>query len=187
MNAVKVMWWLKWCQFIKSGCDYMYSSKMPYIKWVWYHTKSSSEIITRVVVMTQIQWMQCQISWEWCHEYSACAVITNVVWCHKMRMWCLIECMRCYTYSGCDIIERLGVMTQIQWLLCYKYSECDIIYNAYDVAIYSGGDLVNTVGVTSSIQWMWGHRYSGYNGQNSGCNVLKTVVWCHKVRMWCLL
>ena len=126
MNAVKVMWWLKWCQFIKSGCDYMYSSKTPYIKWVWYHTKSSSEIITRVVVMTQIQWMQCQISWEWCQEYRACAVINNVVWCHTMWMWCLIGHIWCYTYSGCDIIHTKGVILSKGWVWWHRYSGCHV-------------------------------------------------------------
>ena len=68
--------------------------------------------------------------------YSLYDVIQIGVWCH--------------TYKGCDNIERVGVMTQIQWLWRYKYSKCDVIYNVYDVVIHNGWDLINTFGVISS-------------------------------------
>ena len=106
---------------------------------------------------------------------------------HRSYRMLHIQWVSCHTYKGCDIIESVGVMTQIQWWLCYKYSECDVANNAYDVAIYSGWDPIKTVGVTSSIQWRWWHRYSGFDVNYSGCDVLKTVAWCHKVRMWCLV
>ena len=159
---------------------------MAYIKWVWCHIYSWSEIINSMFVMTQIQWMQCQIEWEWYHEYSACDAINNVVWCHKMWMWCLIECIWCYTYSGCDVLHTKGVISSKVWVWGHTYIGCDVVYKGYDV-IYSGWDLIDTVGEISSIQWMWLQKYSGYNLKYSGCDVIKTVVWCHKVRMWCLV
>ena len=40
-----------------------------------------------------------------------------------------VQWVCCHTYKGCDIIERVGVMTQIQWM--------SVIYTGYDVVNYS--------------------------------------------------
>ena len=68
-----------------------------------------------------------------------------------------------------------------------SYLGCHVVYNGYDVVNYSGCDLRITVGVISSIQWMWWHRYSGHDVKYSECDDINTVVWGHKVRMWCLV
>ena len=131
--------------------------------------------------------------WLWWHRYSGCNVrysgsdvINNVVWCHKMWMWCLTECIWCYTYSGCDVLHTKDVISSKVWVWWHTYIGCDVVYNGYDV-IYSRWDLPDTLGDISSIQWMWLQWYSGYDVKYSGCDVIKTVVWCHKVRMWCLV
>ena len=145
--------------------------KMSYIKCVWCHRYSWSEIITRVVVMTQLQWMQCQIYWEWFHEYSACDVINNVVWYHKMRMWWLMSCIWCYTYSVCDVIHTKGVISLKEWVWWHRSIGCHVVYNGDDVVMYSGWDLINTVSVISWKQWMWWHRYSSYEVRYSGFDI----------------
>ena len=101
-----------------------------------------------------------------------------------MWMWCLVECIWSYTYSGCDVLHTKGVISAKVWMWWHTYIGCDVVYNGYDV-IYSGGDLLDTLGDISSIQWMWLQRYSVYDLKYSGCDVIKMVVWCHKVRMWC--
>ena len=135
--------------------------RMSYIKWVWYHTKNWSEIITRVVVMTQIQWIQCQISGEWCHEYSACADISNVLWCHKMWMWWLIECIWCYMYSGCDAIHTKGVISSKVWVWWHRYSSCYLtkivnvmLFTMHMMSPYIADEI-------SWIHLVWHHQYSG--------------------------
>ena len=161
--------------------------KIAYIKGVWCYTYSWSETNIRVVVMTQIWWMPFQILWEWCHEYSACDVLNNVVWCHKVRTWCSIQCIWYYTQSGYDVLHTKGVISLKVLVWWHTFSGCDVIYNGYDVIIYSEWDLKNSVGVILSIQWMWWHKYSGYDVKYSGCDVIKKVVWCHKERMWCFV
>ena len=154
---------------------------MAYIKWVWCHIYSWSEIINSVNMMTQLQWRQFQILWEWCHEYSASDVINNVVWCHKMWMWCLIECVWFYTYSGFDVLYTKDVISSKVWVWWHTYRGCVVIYNGYDVVTYSIWELINRVGEISSIEWMWLHIYSEYDHKYSGCDVKK---WWFDVIKW---
>ena len=100
-------------------------------EWVWWHRYSGwhviyngydvvnysrCDLINRVGVLSSKQWM-------WWHrynghdvKYSGCDVLKMVLWGHKVRMWCLVECKQCHTYGECDVIQRVGVMLSIQWV-----------------------------------------------------------------------
>ena len=58
-----------WCVLIKHGCDALYRYMILYIKWVCFHTYKGCDIIERVGVMTQIQWLSCHIHWIWFREF----------------------------------------------------------------------------------------------------------------------
>ena len=140
-----------------------------------------------VVLRSSIQWM-------WWHRYSGCNVrysgsdIMSTTPVMSLIMWSdVIKCgcdalysvydvkhigLWCHTYKGCDNIESVGVMTQIQWLWCYKYSEWDVVCNVCDIVIYNAWGLINTVGwyhqtvevitqiqwIRCQTQWVWFHK-----------------------------
>ena len=163
-----------------TDCDVLHRvCLMSYRELVWYNWCTGLDDTDRVDVVSDIEGVM--------SRNNACDVIQNVVWSHKIWMWCLIEVIWYCTYSECYVIPRKCVISSNEWGLWHRDSGCHVVYNGYDVVNYSGSDLRKTVGVISSIQWMWWHRYSGHDVKYSGCDDINTVVWGHKVRMWCLV
>ena len=118
-----------------SGCDVLYTKGVISLKvWVWWHTFSAVMSYTMDIMSSYIADEISKINLVWYHQYSGCDdtysgynvkysgcdVIKMVVWCHKVRMWSLVQCKRCHTltesdviHSVCDVLNRLRVMTQI--------------------------------------------------------------------------
>ena len=75
-----------------------------------------------------------------------------------------------HPYSGCDVIDRVGVMTQIQWTqIQVRYSGLDVIHKV----------------VWCPKEWMWYHIEEIWCHECSVCDVIEHDHWCHKVWMWC--
>ena len=71
-----------------------------------------------------IEWVRCHLQCKGCHTYAEGCVI-NAECCDVtlsgyyiiiiVDVMSQIYWMRGHTYSACDIIDRVGVMTEIQW------------------------------------------------------------------------
>ena len=71
-----------------------------------------------------IEWMRCHLQCKGCHTYAECGDINtevcNVILSeyfvknigHMMSQMYWMQFLPC---SGCDVIDNVGVMTQIQW------------------------------------------------------------------------
>ena len=181
------MSYLYGCEVIKCSCDVMHTDcdvihrvcVMSYGELVWYSWCTDLDDTDRVDVVSDIVGRMSRI--------NAYDDIQNVVWSHKIWVWCLIEFIWYWIYSGWDVLHTKGVISLKKWVWWHTFSSCDMICNEYYVIIYSGWDLKNSVGVISSRQWMWSHRHSIYDVKYSACGVLKMVAWYHKASMWGLV
>ena len=136
---VSWVWWQEysgcdvttWCDIIKSGSDVICSS-------IWCHTYCGGVIIHTMVVVWSIIW----VWWQW---YSGCAVrynwrevrynsfdvMSRVLWCHKSWVRCHIHCLLCHICSRCHVINRVCVLSSIQWVWSHRHrhEECDVIFS----------------------------------------------------------
>ena len=137
---VSWVWWheysgcdvIVWCDIIKSGSDVICSS-------IWCNTYWGCVIIYKMGVVWAMIWV-------WWQRYSGCAVrynrcevrynrfyvMSRVLWCHKSWVRCHIQCLLCHIYSRCDVINRVCVISLIQWVWSHRHR-----HEGFDV-IYSG-------------------------------------------------
>ena len=118
---------------------------------MWSHKYCWCDIVNRVDVMTQLQWIRCQ--------YSGCDVIKMVAWYHKVGM---IYCAKDAIHYPSVMSYRVFVMT-IEWEWWQRLMAWCHVYSVY-VALYTGCGFI--------------HR---------GCDIINTVVWWHKVLIWCYI
>ena len=135
---VSWVWWHEysgcdvtaWCDTIKIGCDVICSSY------------DGIHIVTVLSYIMGVVWL---IIWVWWQRYSGCAVRYNrcevryncfdvksrVLWCHKLWVRCHIQCILCHIYRRCAVINRVCVISLIQWVWSHRYrhEECDVIYS----------------------------------------------------------
>ena len=145
---------------IKCSCDVMHTDcdvihrvcVMSYRELAWYNWCTGLDDRDRVDVVSDIEGVM--------SRNNACDVIQNVVWSHKIWVWCLIQVIWYCPYSGCAVIPIKGVISLNEWELWHRSSGCHVIYTGYDLVNYSGSYLRNTVAVISSIQWMWWHIHT---------------------------
>ena len=140
---VSLMWWheysgcdvIEWCDIIKSGSDVICSS-------IWCHTYCGCVIIHKMGVL----WLIILVWWQ---RYSGCAVryirpegrynsfhiMRRVLWCHKSWVRCHIQCLLCHIYSTWDVINRVCVISSIQWVWSprHRHEKCDVIYRGFIV------------------------------------------------------
>ena len=83
-----------------------------------------------------IECMRCHLQCKVCHAYAECGVInteccdvilTGYYVIYTGDMISQIYWMWYHPYSGCDVLNRVGVMTQIQWTEV-TYSGLDVIH-----------------------------------------------------------
>ena len=119
-----------------------------------------------------------------------------------------------HTYSGCDIIDSVGVMTQIQWTRCLtcwvwcpqngglRSKSEDVMSCIMQMMPHiwrvwwhkkSGCDVDYAVCVMTQIVAVMSHvkcvccPHTGCGFIYGGCDVLNTVVWWHKDWVWCYI
>ena len=90
---------------------------------IWYHTYCGCVIIHTMGVVWSIIWVWwqrysgCTLRYNRCElRYNRFDVMSRVLWCHKSWVSCHIECILCRIYSRCDVINRVCVISSMQWL-----------------------------------------------------------------------
>ena len=105
---------------------------------IWLNTYCGCVIICTMGVVWSIIWVWWQRYTGCAFRYNRCEVrynsfdITNrVLWCHKSWVRCHIQCIMCHIYNRCDVINRVCVLSSIEWVWPYRHrhEECDVIYN----------------------------------------------------------
>ena len=135
---VSWVWWheytgcdvLAWCDIIKSGRNVMCSSY---------------DVIYLVAVLSYIQWGLYD-RWSGCDDRDTVDVLSDIIsvrwniialmsWvelrCHKSWVRCHIQCILCHIYSRCYVINRVCVISSIQWVWSHRHRHevCDVIYS----------------------------------------------------------
>ena len=105
---------------------------------IWFKTYCGCVIICTMGVVWSIIWVWWQRYTGCSFRYNRCEVrynsfdITNrVLWCHKSWVRCHIQCIMCHIYNRCDVINRVCVLSSIEWVWSHRHrhEECDVIYS----------------------------------------------------------
>ena len=131
-----VMTWIQWV-WCHSMVWYQKEWMWCHMWFTWCHTYCGCVTIRTMGVV----WL---IIWVWWQRYGGCAVrynqcevrynfkvMSRVLWCYKWWVRCHIQCIFCHICSRCDVINRVCVISLIQWVWSHRYrhEECDVIYS----------------------------------------------------------